>query len=1021
MRRLTFGLLGPTAVTGEGGPVDVHGVLRRRLLTRLLMVANQPVPLDLLSEDLWEGHPPASARTTLKSHVSLLRRALGPERLSHRDGAYVITVSPGELDVFLFEQEAADGQAARRDGDLRSAVGLLGQGLARWRGPALADAAGAAWAVPESVRLAELRASSQEAWLEARLGLGEHADVVSAAEAAVSEHPLREGLWAKLILALYRTGRQADALRAYTRVRELLRDELGIDPGPELAGLEGAVLRQEPALLVMPEPPDSPASGPGQAPASPARMPSQPNNLPSEFSSFVGREEQLSQIAALLSTSRLVTLTGVGGIGKTRLALRTARATLAGTGHGVWLAELASVADPAQVMRELARAIGVREEPGTDLGDVVTRRLSDGEQLLVLDNCEHVREAAAALAERLLRAGDGLRVLVTSREPLRVAGETVYQVPPMTLPASPGGGHPDENPEPGAVQALLLGSEAVQLFVERARSQQASFELLVTNSRLAASLCRRLDGIPLALELAAARMRSLTLADIESRLGDRFRMLTGGGGTAQPRQRTLRALIDWSYDLLSDDEKLALCRLSVFAGGWDLGAAERVAGGNGLDRGDVMDLLASLADQSLVQVDMTGDAARYRLLETVREYAAERLRSAGDEELQARAAHARLFLQLAEVAAPHFSHGGQVAYRARLAAEHDNLLIAFDHFLAAPDGSARALRLATALGWFWSSSGCYSEGVELLGAALGHPEVAAPTALRCAGLTMAGHLLWRSGDLTRAQVVLDEAVGIARQLAEPALIADALRHLAWVADRRGDKDRAISMATEAVELAAQVDETHVLSRAYDVRAAVRQERDPAGARSDYERALSYCESSANHEGHASTLNNLAVLELEQGNYDVARAHFDRALDLARQSHSAGILPYLEYGCGMASALDGDTAAAGPAFAEALGSARQTGQRSLVAYAMLGIAVTAAGSGWQPQAAALLGAADARFEELRETPEALEARLRAQALAVLRADLGDRFEQEYAAGRGLGAEAVALALRTGRPSSIAPSY
>jgi predicted ATPase/DNA-binding SARP family transcriptional activator len=1020
MRRLTFGLLGPTAVTGEGGPVPVHGVLRRRLLTRLLMVANQPVPLELLSEDLWEGHAPASARTTLKSHVSLLRRTLGPERLSHRDGAYVITAGPGELDVLLFEQEAAGGRAALRDGDLRRAAGLFSESLARWRGPALADAAGAAWAVPESVRLEELRAATQEAWLEARLGLGEHADVVGAAEAAVSEYPLREGLWAKLILALYRTGRQADALRAYTRVRELLRDELGIDPGPELAALEGAVLRQEPALLVLPESPDTAASRPGQAPAIPAEALSQPNNLPSEFSSFVGREEQLAQIAALLSAGRLVTLTGLGGIGKTRLALRTARAALSGPGHGVWLAELASVADPAQVTRELARAIGVREEAGVDLGDAVTQRLSDGEQLLVLDNCEHVREAAAALVARLLRAGEGLRVLVTSREPLRVAGETVYQVPPMTLPASADRGRPGEIREPEAVQPFVLESEAVQLFVERARSQQASFELRVSNSRLAASLCHRLDGIPLALELAAARMRSLTLADIESRLGDRFRMLTGGGDTVQPRQRTLRALIDWSYDLLSDDERLAFCRLSVFAGGWDLGAAERVAGGNGLDRGDVMDLLASLVDQSLVQVDTTADAARYRLLETVREYAAERLRSATDQELPARAAHALLFLELAEAAAPHFSQAGQVAYRARLAAEHDNLLAAFDNFLAAPDGSAEALRLATALGWFWSSSASYSEGVELLGAALGRPEVAAPTALRCAGLTMAGHLLCRSGDLTRAQAVLDEAIGIARQLADPALIADALRHLAWVAGRRGDKDRAISMATEAVELAAKIGETHLLSRAYDVRAAARQERDPARARSDYERALSYCE--ADHEGHASTLNNLAVLELDQGNYDAARAHFDRALDLARQARSVGILPYLEYGCGMAAALGGDTAAAGPAFAEALGSARQTGQRSLVAYAMLGIAVTAAGPGWQSQAAMLHGAADALFEELREAPEHLEARLREQSLAVLRAQLGDRFDQEYAAGRGLVTpEAVAVALRTGRSSAAAPSY
>lgn len=1002
MGRLTFGLLGPTVVTNENGPLALRGVLRRRLLTRLLITANQPVPLEILREDLWEGHAPPSAGTTLKSHVSLLRRTLGSDRLSYRDRAYVVVVGPDELDVRLFEQEAAEGRAALRDGELRRAVDLLGRGLDRWRGPVLADAAGAVWAAPDAVRLEELRAATLEARLEARIGLGEHAEVVGEAETAVSEHPLRESLWAKLILALYRSGRQADALRTYHRVREMLRDELGIDPGPELVRLEGAILCQDPALMVLPGRVDVGVFRSGPPRISTARTPCQRHNLPPEFTSFIGRGQQLAQIMALLSAGRLMTLTGVGGIGKTRLALRAAQAVLAGPSDGVWLAELALVADPAQVMRELARAIGVHEEAGADLGDAVTCRLSDGEQLLVLDNCEHVREAAAALVQRLLRAGHGLRILVTSRERLRVVGEAVYQVPPMALPVLSSADHPDQP----------LESEAIQLFVERVRSQQADFKLRVGDSQAVTSLCRRLDGIPLALELAAARMRSMTLADIESRLGDRFRMLTCGDEGVQPRQRTLRALIDWSYDLLSDNERTVLCRLSVFAGGCYLGDAETVVGRDGLDRWDVMDLLGSLVDKSLVQVDTTGEAARYRLLETVREYAAERLCFAGDQERSVRAAHALLFLELAEAAAPQFARAGQVSSRARLAADHDNLLAAYDHFLAAPNGSAYALRLATALGWFLSSSGSYSEGVELIEAALDRPAVAASTALRCSALTMDGHLLCRSGDLTGAEAVLDEAEGIARQLGEPALIADALRHLAWVADRQGDKDRAISMATEAVELATQVSETHLLARAYDVRAAARQEQDPDMARSDYKRALSYCESSADHEGHASTLNNLAVLELEQGRYDAARSHFARGLQVARQTHSVGILPYLEYGRGMADVLDGDALAAEAAFVNVLGLARHTGQRSLIAYAALGIAVTSAGpgTGRQLRAAVLHGAADALFEELRETPEPIEARLRERALGILRTRLGDQFEKQYAVGWHLQAsEAIELAL------------
>ncbi len=1001
MRRLTFGLLGPTVVIGESGPLPLPGALRRRLLTRLLMSANQPIPVDRLREDLWDGHPPPGAATTLKSHVSLLRRSLGPDALSFENGAYVISVPPEDLDVCLFEQEFAAGRAAWREGQARSAADLLGRGLGRWRGPALSDAAGTAWATPEAVRLEEMRAAGLEAWFEARIELGEHVEVVAAAEAAVSEHPLREGLWAKLILALYRSSRQADALRAYQRVRAVLADELGIDPGPELVALEGALLRQEPALLSRPTTDDGRSAGGNQVLPELDPVPNQPNNLPAELSSFIGRELQLTEIDSLLGTSRLVTLTGTGGVGKTRLALRVAQASVAGPGDGIWLAELASATNATEVLRELANATGVREEAGVDLIEAVALHLADGDQLVVLDNCEQVRQAVAALVARLLRAGDSLRILTTSREPLGVPGESVYRVPSMSVPESDDEGDSEQ----------LMGFEAIRLLLERARSQQPNFSLDAANGRAAVSLCRRLDGIPLALELAAARVRSMSLPDIESRLDDRFHLLTMGAETVLPRQRTLRALVDWSYDLLSEPERAVLCRLSVFTGGWDLASAETIAGHDELERWEVVDLLASLVDKSLVQADTSGEAVRYRLLETVRDYGTERLlERGGGEEAEVRGAHAQLFLDLAETAAPHFSGAGQVLWRNRLEADRDNLRAAFMHFLAHPDGATYALRFCTALGWFWSSRGSYGEGIELIQAALERPDAAAPTALRSSALSVGGHLLCRCGDVARAHDFLEEAVAIARKLDDPALTADALRNLAWVEDRRGDHDTAVILATEAVELASNTGRTHLLARAHDVRAAARQQHDPTGARSDYATALRYCESAEDYHGQASTLNNLAVLELEQGNHSVARSHFSRALGVARQAGSMGVLPYLEYGIGLASALEGDFETALGAFTTALRIARHTGQRSLVAYAILGAAISSVEPGQERRAAALHGAAMALFEKLGETPEPLEAGLRDQSLAALRVTLGDELEQQSYAGHALPLpDAIALAL------------
>jgi len=979
MARLWFGLLGPTAVIGEAGEVPIHGAVRRRLLVRLLIAANRPVSVERLKEDLWEGDLPASAGSTLKSHISLLRRSLGPDRLSHANGAYVLAVGPDEFDVALFERDTAAGLELLRAGHARDAAEILRHGLDRWRGPALADASDTTWGEPEAVRLEELRAATLEGWLEARLALGETGEVVAEAEAAIAEHPLREGLWAKLISALYLSGRQADALRAYQRLRDLLGDELGISPSHELASLEMAILRQDLGATRLDELPRR-------------AQPSEPRkHLPVELTSFVPRPKETAELADLLQARGLVTLIGAGGTGKTRLALRVAKDAEAFC-DDVWFCDLAPLEDPAHVVRELASTIGCVDQAGADLTHTVAQRLGEGTNLVILDNCEHVLDASAALAVRLMKAAPELRLIATSRSPLAIAGEQVYRVPSMSVPGA------------AADPEALLAFESVRLFVERAKSQQTTFGLDESNSQAVASVCARLEGIPLALELAAARLRTMTVTDIERHLDDRFGLLTSGTRGAPNRQQTLRSLIDWSYDLMDERERATLSRLSMFVGGFDLAAAEAVAACD--EPPPVLDVVASLVDKSLLQVDTSGVAARYRMLETVREYAAAKL--SPEDEQTARAAHALHFLDLVEASAAHFAGSGQVAWRLRLEPDDDNLRAAFGTLLAAPEAQ-EALRFGAAVSRFWNSRGLYGDEMDLLEAALEHPGASEPTPARGAVLTAAGYLLFRRGETARAQLRLDEALSIARSLGSASLSADSLRTMAWVADRRGDHEAAMALAGEAVTDALTSRESHLIARAYDVRAAASQHSDPDGARADYAEALKYCQAAGDGLGRASTMNNLAILELEQGDHQAARAYFNEALEVADEVRDVALLPFLEYGVGLTAALGEDFGASETAFEGALHGARRTGQRSLLAYALLGIAVTRTFTGREPAAAELFGASSALFDELGEQPEPIEAQLRDRALASLLAVMGDDLDRFTSAGRRLApAEVVRLA-------------
>jgi predicted ATPase/DNA-binding SARP family transcriptional activator len=970
---LWFGLLGPTVVVGEAGEIPVRGMLRRRLLIRLLLSANLPVTADRLIEDLWDGPAPSTAGSTLKSHVSLLRRILGRERLIHRDGGYVLALKPDEFDVTLFERDASRGRSLLRAGDTDRAANVLAQALDHWRGPAIADAADAAWAQPEAVRLNELRAAAIEGWLESRLVLGQWREVVADAEAAVAEHPLREGLWASLITALYRCGRQADALRCYQRLRQALAEELGINPSPELVALESAILRQDLPI--------APSAGSSRGAAD-----RRTNNLPRELTSFVPRPSELADIGALLDTSKLVTLTGAGGTGKTRLALRAAWAALDSYDE-VWLCELAPIEGGDQVASALAASMGCAERPELDVLRTVATQLEEGRNLVVLDNCEHVLGPVAALVTQLLRSVPHLRVLATSRAPLGVEGEATYRVPSLSVP------------EEGATLTVddLLACDSVTLFAERAASHRPGYRLRPDDCRATAAICARLDGIPLALELAAARTRNMSIDDIAARLGDCFEILSGGPRAVSARQQTLKACIDWSFDLLTSGEKIALARLAVFVGGFDLAGAERVVAGEG-PPSSIVDTVSSLVDQSLLQVDANGRTARYQMLETVRQYSLGRLAELGDEEeAQARAGHAAYFLQLVEEAAPHFVGGDQLAWRIRLDADDENLRTAFTT-LAAKPSSADALRFGAAVSRWWNTRGLYGQEVELLETALDRSDPLAPPLVRGLALSAGGYLLFRRGETARAERRLDEALEIASATGSAVLRADALRTMAWISERRGHHDEAARLAAEAVDAAIESGERHLIARAHDVRAAALQYRDPAGARVEYAEALRYSRAARDAMGQVTALNNLAILELEGGDHHAAERLFGEARVIIEEIRDAALLPFIDYGVGITALVDGDTRVAESALTDAWQGARQTGQQSLVAYALLGLGAVRVATDQVETGALLLGKSAAMFEELGDQPERFEADLYHQAVETARRHLGSAADRTLTTGR-----------------------
>jgi predicted ATPase/DNA-binding CsgD family transcriptional regulator len=715
-------------------------------------------------------------------------------------------------------------------------------------------------------------------------------------------------------------------------------------------------------------------------------------NLPAQVSTFVGREAELAEVRALVGRSRLVTLTGAGGAGKTRLALQVAAELVDGSGDGVWFADLAPVGDPDLVAATVADVLGVRREPGRPAADTVVEAVGGQSLLVLLDNCEHVIGACAKLADALLRGCPNLALLATSREPLGIDGERVYRVPSMGTPAD------------GDDAAAIRACEAVRLLEDRAAAQGVTLAWDEPAAQVAGRICRRLDGIPLAVELAAARLRVMPPAELDARLDERFLLLTGGSRAALPRQQTLRAMVDWSWELLTGAERAVLARLSVFAGGFALAAAEAAASGDDVPAAEVLGQLGALVDKSLVQFgDIGTGPGRYRLLDTVRQYAAGQLDAQAPAVADAaRIAHRGYYMALAEAAAPQLRGPDQVGWLDRLDAELGNLRAAIAFSQTQPDPKP-GLRLASSLCLYWRARGHAAEGADILRTLLDAPAAQEATLLRARALVAAAGLLDKTGEYTIAGDYCQEALAIADAVDDEHLVAELLYMRAWILLRQGNPDAAMPMIERGLDMARRLGETYLLgcllwTRSY----ATAREGDHAGAARDTAEALRLFRQAGDRLQVGATLGNLGYYELAAGDLDAARRHLAESLDIARALNARSDIVYGTVNLGLAEYLNGSPGAEA-LFAESLGLARRMGMKASMAYALLGLALAGDGDGdggscWS---ARLHGTADQLLADLGETIDPLEARLAGLDHQRLRAAMGsEAFETEYAAGRTL---------------------
>ncbi|QDY77286.1 AfsR/SARP family transcriptional regulator [Streptomyces qinzhouensis] len=1051
---MRFGVLGPLAVWDEDGePVGVTGARVRGLLARLLVAPGRAVSEEKLVDGLWGDAPPDHPRNTLQGQVSRLRssleRAVGPggRGLVVRDAAgYRLRVRAGDVDAEVFLGLV---RQARETGDPEARGALLTEAVGLWRGPAFAGYTDEPFALAAARRLEEERLGAVEEELAVRAGLGDPAGLAGELADLTARHPLRERLRVLQLRALYAAGRQTDALMAYEEFRRRLDEELGLRPGPELVALQQAVLRHDPDLgrrtPAIPAPAARRTVAPGAVPhreepsEPPAGVSAPAGNLPSPVAALVGRDGAVAELAELLARSRLVTLTGPGGVGKTRLALEAGHAVRERFPDGVWLVELAgvTVGDPGAVPGALTRALGVREASVAALA----RALRDRRLLLVLDNCEHLVEPVAAVLAELLPAVPGLSALATSQEALGVTGELPRPVAPLAT------------------------DDAVSLFLARAAVPPGELAAV-------AELCARLDGIPLAVELAAARVRALGVRGLLARLDDRFTVLSGGGPRGLPaRQRTLRAVIDWSWSLLTGPERLVLRRLAVQAEGLTPAAAEAVCAGGEVRPEDVPELLGRLAERSLVVLVDRAEGPVHRLLESVKEYAREQLAAAG-EAPAVRHRHLVHHTGLALAAAPLLHGPGQARALERLDGAAAEIRLALDTALAPAGGDpGRALRTVDALAWYWVLRGRPVAAGELIDRALAYGGEARDRARavvwrtgialmegdvaggadriraalapyenasvddpegRARALWFLGFAQLGAGDTGTGEQLLERAVDAYATLGGPrgawgtaAALSVRARHALARGDHaaaRHDAERGAALFAELGDAWGRLQTVFPLATLYEIAGAYGRAGDlhrdglalaehlglpveaakrhtglgrlalltgaPARARAHHERALRIAREQNFRSGEADARLGLALGARREGDLDGAQAHLHELLTWFRETGYGPGRALVLAELGFVAEERGDAAGAYERHAEGLAVARELGDPRAVALALEGLAGAHALAGEPARAAALLGAAAAARESAGAPLPAAERRDVDRVSAAARAALGD---------------------------------